>query len=100
SAAPHRLCRAMVRLCAGSHRHLHSAGLSQIATGTRMTTLDSPHAPAGRGRSQALLLIGFFLLPLAFAFILYYGLDGWRPAGSTNKGELIQPARPLPEFTL
>lgn len=65
-------------------------------------SIDSPSgAPrASRGRSQALMLIGFFLLPLLAAFALYYGVEGWRPAGSTNKGELISPARPLGDFTL
>lgn len=36
-----------------------------------------------------------FLLPLAASFWLYYGA-GWRPAGTTNHGELIQPPIPLP----
>jgi len=43
-----------------------------------------------------LLLIALFLLPLAAAFILYYGF-GWRPSGSTNNGELLQPLRQLPQ---
>src|SRR6185369_14289666 len=30
------------------------------------------------------------------AFILYYGI-GWRPAGGTNHGELLQPIRQLPQ---
>ena len=46
-----------------------------------------------RGR-QVLLLIGaLFLVPLAISFALYYGQ--WRPSGSSSKGELITPARPL-----
>src|SRR6185295_11390406 len=46
-----------------------------------------------RGR-QVLLLIGaLFLVPLAISFALYYGQ--WRPAGSSSKGELITPPRPL-----
>ena len=44
-------------------------------------------------------LAGLFLLPLIASFILYYGLH-WAPAGSTLQGELIQPARPLPQLTL
>jgi hypothetical protein len=31
---------------------------------------------------------------VALAFALYYG-NGWRPSGSSSKGELITPARPL-----
>jgi hypothetical protein len=41
------------------------------------------------------LLLAMFFLPVAASFFLYYGMD-WRPAGSTNHGELLQPARQLP----
>jgi cytochrome oxidase Cu insertion factor (SCO1/SenC/PrrC family) len=51
-------------------------------------------------RKPIWLLIGMFFVPLFAAFVLYYGVDGWRPAGSTNHGDLIVPARPLPELTL
>ena len=44
-------------------------------------------------------LAGLFLLPLIASFILYYGLH-WAPAGTTNHGELLQPARPLPQVEL
>ena len=40
-------------------------------------------------------LAALFLLPLALSFWMYYGAE-WHPAGRTNHGELIQPARPLP----
>lgn len=61
-----------------------------------------PDANARRSRAQVWLLIGMFFAPLAIAFALYYGLGsgGWRPHGSTNKGDLIHPARPLPQVTL
>jgi hypothetical protein len=52
---------------------------------------DSRHS-----RTQIWILVAVFFAPLALAFLLYYGSGGWRPAGSTNKGELISPARPLP----
>jgi hypothetical protein len=55
--------------------------------------------PAPRSRRPALLLLLLFLAPLAFAFWLYYG-SGWRPAGHTNHGALIDPARPLPGVAL
>jgi len=42
------------------------------------------------GRRQFLLLGLFFLGPLVLAFIVYYGFD-WRPAGSTEHGELLSP---------
>ena len=35
-----------------------------------------------------------FLLPLAVVFALYYG-GVWSPSGSSAKGELVHPARPL-----
>jgi len=47
-----------------------------------------------RSRRMLLLLAGLFLLPLALAFVAYY--SGWRPAGSSNHGELLQPIRQLP----
>lgn len=43
------------------------------------------------------LLAALFLIPLLAAFALYYG-GSWRPAGSTNHGELIEPVRPLPRI--
>jgi cytochrome oxidase Cu insertion factor (SCO1/SenC/PrrC family) len=45
-------------------------------------------------------LVLMFFAPLAISFLLYYGGNGWRPAGSTNRGELIDPARALPEVAL
>jgi hypothetical protein len=56
--------------------------------------------PAPRSRAQVWILVGVFFVPLALAFLLYYGFGGWRPAGGTNHGELISPARPLPSVEL
>ena len=53
-----------------------------------------------RGRRQLLVLAAIFFVPLAVAFWLYYGPGDWRPVGGTNKGDLIDPARPLPEVDL
>jgi hypothetical protein len=47
-----------------------------------------------RGRRMFLVIAALFLLPVALAFALYYG-NVWRPSGSSSKGELITPARPL-----
>jgi hypothetical protein len=47
-----------------------------------------------RGRRMFFLLAALFLLPVVLAFALYYG-NVWRPSGSSSKGELITPARPL-----
>jgi len=53
-----------------------------------------------RGRRQLLILAAIFFVPLAVAFWLYYGGSGWRPVGGTNKGDLIDPAVPLPAVPL
>jgi cytochrome oxidase Cu insertion factor (SCO1/SenC/PrrC family) len=53
-----------------------------------------------RSRAQIWILVAVFFAPLALAFLLYYGSGGWRPAGSTNHGELISPPRPLPDVAL
>jgi hypothetical protein len=45
------------------------------------------------------VLAALFLLPLALAFFTYYGTD-WRPAARVNHGQLITPARPLPDMAL
>lgn len=48
----------------------------------------------GSSRAQLWLLAALFLVPLAIAFVMYYGA-GWRPGGLVNKGDLIDPPRPL-----
>jgi cytochrome oxidase Cu insertion factor (SCO1/SenC/PrrC family) len=53
-----------------------------------------------RGQRQLLVLAAIFFVPLAVAFWLYYGGSGWRPVGGTNKGDLIDPAVPLPAVSL
>ena len=49
-------------------------------------------------RSRNLRMIGMlaalFMLPVALSFVLYF--SGWRPAGQTIHGQLIDPARALP----
>jgi len=47
-----------------------------------------------RGRRKFLLIAALFLVPVIVVFALYYG-GIWRPAGSSAKGELVHPARPL-----
>ncbi|HKE97145.1 MAG TPA: hypothetical protein VKB34_22740 [Povalibacter sp.] len=59
----------------------------------------APESPR-RSRAQVWLVIGVFFVPLLAAFLLYYGAPGWRPPGSTNRGDLISPARPLPAVEL
>jgi SCO1/SenC len=63
--------------------------------------LTPPEASPRRSRLQAWLLVAIFFVPLLAAFVLYYGGTGnWRPSGSTNKGDLINPPRPLPQVEL
>ncbi|MEO8062453.1 MAG: hypothetical protein ABI821_06875 [Pseudomonadota bacterium] len=50
--------------------------------------------PRARGRRTLLIVAAIFFLPVIAAFALYYG-QLWRPSGSSSKGELITPARPL-----
>jgi hypothetical protein len=47
-----------------------------------------------RGQRHLLVVAAVFLVPVIVAFAMYYG-KLWRPAGSSSKGELIDPARPL-----
>jgi cytochrome oxidase Cu insertion factor (SCO1/SenC/PrrC family) len=61
-----------------------------------MTSTDTP-APGSR--KPFWILVAVFFAPLLIAFALYYG-DSWRPAGSTHHGDLIDPARPLPQVML
>lgn len=53
-----------------------------------------------RGRLQLLLLATLFLGPLLAAYVLYFYFPDSRPQGTTNYGELVSPARPLPPLQL
>lgn len=47
-----------------------------------------------------ILLALLFFAPVAVSFYLYYGAPGWGPQSGVSHGELISPARPLPEVSL
>lgn len=52
------------------------------------------HSPTpGRGRRQLITVAAIFFLPLLLAWGMI--LTGWRPAGTTNNGVLIEPPVPL-----
>lgn len=53
-----------------------------------------------RSRKMFWAMVAMFFAPLALAFVLYYGFEGWRPQGSTNRGDLVDPPRPLPQAAL
>jgi cytochrome oxidase Cu insertion factor (SCO1/SenC/PrrC family) len=61
------------------------------------------NTPTAELRSRNLrtlaILAGLFVVPLLVSFWAYYATD-WRPAGHSNHGELILPARPLPHVDL
>lgn len=48
-----------------------------------------------RGRIILLVIIGIFAIPLAAAWIWSANTDQVKPAGTTNKGTLIDPPRPI-----
>lgn len=60
--------------------------------------MNAPASPVGRGRAQFLLLAALFFAPLLLAILFYFGLPGLQPEHKTNYGQLVAPARPLPEF--
>jgi cytochrome oxidase Cu insertion factor (SCO1/SenC/PrrC family) len=47
-----------------------------------------------RGRRNVLLMAALFFVPVIAVFAMYYG-GLWSPSGSSAKGELVHPARPL-----
>ncbi len=69
-------------------------------SGPSIPPVNSDPRAQSRARTQVWVLVAIFFGPLLAAFILYYGMGSWRPHGSTNKGELITPVRPLPEVEL
>jgi len=56
--------------------------------------------PQTSARLKLILLALVFLGPLALAWALYFGSPGWTPQERTNRGQLLDPARPLPEIAL
>jgi cytochrome oxidase Cu insertion factor (SCO1/SenC/PrrC family) len=76
-----------------------------IRTDMKKTMGNTDHAAATvlRGQRgfvssrQALVLLALlFLAPVLVAWFMHMGAEhGWRPGGTTNKGVLIQPPRPL-----
>ncbi|TVQ45931.1 MAG: hypothetical protein EA371_11100 [Gammaproteobacteria bacterium] len=47
-----------------------------------------------------MFLAALFFVPLGLSFLWYYGLTELRPDSGVQRGELIHPARPLPQLNL
>ncbi len=60
----------------------------------------SVRTETGGHRWKLIFLAALFFVPLGISFYWYYGLDTVRPGASVQKGELIQPPRPLPQLAL
>ncbi len=58
--------------------------------------------PKQKRRSRASLLIVFamFAAPVLIAWLAFYVFPEWVPSSTSNNGDLVQPARPLPAFNL
>ena len=56
--------------------------------------------PLNRSRRTLLLIMALFLVPIMIAWYMNFGMDGWRPAATSNQGDLVQPARPLDNTAL
>jgi hypothetical protein len=52
------------------------------------------------GRWTLLLIFVLFLLPVVVAWVMNFGSGGWKPERTTNYGQLVAPARPLPAVAL
>ena len=58
----------------------------------------APNAP--RGRTQFLLLAMLFFFPLLISYVMYFFFPEMRPSGTTNYGQLVNPAQPVPTLSL
>jgi hypothetical protein len=62
--------------------------------------MNAPDPALKSSRRQFLLLLAIFAMPVLAAYAVYFLFPGLRPAGTTNYGELVRPARPLPALSL
>ncbi len=62
--------------------------------------MNTTTAPPGPRRTQFLLLLAIFLMPLLMALVVYFLIPGLRPTATTNYGQLLPQARPLPALQL
>ena len=67
-----------------------------MSSSTPGAPIEPERPAAGRARSGRLVLLGLlalFVVPILVAYALNVLTPQWRPFGSTNRGELIEPAR-------
>jgi hypothetical protein len=64
-----------------------------------MNETSSASTPPKKNRKQFYIVLSLFVAPLLLAFAVYYG-SSWRPTATTNKGDLVTPAIPLPPVAL
>lgn len=55
------------------------------------------HQAQRRSRWQLVLLMVLFATPIVASYVMYF--TGWLPEARSNKGELIDPVRPIPDFS-
>jgi len=53
-----------------------------------------------RARLSMVLVLAIFAAPLLLAWLAISVFPDWKPENTTNRGDLIQPVRPLPAFKL
>jgi cytochrome oxidase Cu insertion factor (SCO1/SenC/PrrC family) len=61
-------------------------------------TIDPPQRR--RSRASLLVVLALFAAPVLIAWSLFYIFPEWMPSSTSNHGDLVQPARPLPAFKL
>lgn len=54
--------------------------------------------PRARSRITLLMLAVLFFAPFVSAYLAFFLFPQWQPSGRLNYGQLIDPARPVPEF--
>ena len=62
--------------------------------------MNQPPANPAVSRIKLLLLASLFFGPLLLAWVLYFAFPGVAPEASSSHGQLLDPARPLPELQL
>jgi hypothetical protein len=65
-----------------------------------MNTPSSGAETLRRSRLQMILVGILFFMPFILAWLLYFQFPQLQPVGRLNRGELVDPARPLPQLDL